>query len=560
MASIRITQFGGLVPDLSSRIKPETHASIAHNCVLDNGTLRPAAKWVRQGVYTAGVEPVIRSIAYNPNSDRADFYNSHDVVVSPGEPFPADTAYGASMTPPVSRYGVGQGLLANNVAVHNIGLSGTVLWVPGLLSTKPINHVYAASRVRIVNGRREEGGLCTLISDPLAVIYEGDVATISISIAALDDGITHVRLYRTISGMDTGSEVQNQLDTEWHLVDEIPILGSAIVGYVDGGSITTDPMDVHFAQQFHPPELVARYFGLTEGGWFVAASQGGVVHVSERYMPHAWPSENIVELHDEITDIAVFSDNIYVGTTGSPFIIAVAQGERGVQLDVVRYEEQYPCLPGTMTATAAGAVYASNAGLIALGREGLQVVTAGLVNPGNKFYTRRIAAEDSPNEEPQTLFAGIPYTNQGAYLRGNYYGFCGGIRSDYFYLSSAPYPYYYQEGLNTAGAVQEVFLHLIQIQYTSPPESLVTTGSVIEVFLKDTFQEYSYGPESLNTTGSLLEVFLRDILVTYSYGPESLDVTGALVSIELDEILITYSNYPPENLAVTGQVVQVELT
>lgn len=548
MASIRITQFGGLVPDLAARLKPETHASIAHNCVLDNGTLRPQAKWVRQSIFNAGLEPIIKSIGYDRSVDRAAMYISHDVVLSPGEPFPNRLAYGATLVPAVSYHNTGQGLVARTVAVYNNGLSGTVLFTPALLSKKPVSRVYAASRVRYVNGRREEGGLCALYGDPLAVVYEGDVATIDINISVLDDGITHVRIYRSLSGLDTGEEVSNTLDTEWHLIDEVPVTGVAVFTYVDGGSLTTDPLDVNFSQQFHPPELIARYFGLTESGWFTAVSDSGVIQVSERYMPHAWPSENTLNIQERITDAAVFMDNLFLGTESAPYIVSIAQGDKGPQLSAVKFSEEYPCLPGSMTPSASGVIYASPSGLVALSREGLQLITGGLVNPGDKFYTRKISAEDSPNEEAQTFFAGIPYTNHGAYLRGKYYGFCGGLTSDVFYLTSQPYPYYMHEEMQLSAALLNGLLQKIILTYDAGVENIELEAALISGELRPILLAYDMGVENMQLQAELVAGELKDILLAYDAGVENMQLQAAVVSGELKDILVQYTTAAPENM------------
>jgi hypothetical protein len=394
---------------------------------------------MKQGFYSAGATPVVRSIAYDPSIDRASMYTTYDALLSPGEPFPSQMAYGADLSPPVSQHVTNQGLTKATASLYNFGVSGTVNYTAGNLSAKPINRVYAVSRVRFVNGRREEGGLAALIGNPYDLVHEGDTATLDITIAPLDDQVTHIRVYRTLSGMDTGENIQNEMDTEWHLVAEIPLNGATNMVYVDGGAITTDPLDVQFAQQFHPPTITAEFFGLTDSGWFVCASRSGQVQISERYMPHAWPSENTLDLQETITDIVVHADNVYVGTEGMPYIIAISQGEKGVQVAATQYKEHYPCQSGSMTAAASGAIYASASGLVALSREGLQVITGEIANPGDKLFVRNIKAVDSPTEEAQKLVASFGTTTHGVYYRGKYYGFCGPLRADMFYLTTDVY-------------------------------------------------------------------------------------------------------------------------
>lgn len=417
MPAIRITQFAGLVPELAGRISPATSAQVAHNCLLTDGSLRPQAKWVKVGALSTNLSTFIRSIAYNPATKKPVFYTSYDAVSVQGAPFASDTTVGAQFSPPVVRHITGIGLTYKAVDIFASGVVGTVSYGRAYLSNKPVNRVYAVSRVRIQNGRVEEGPLACLIGDPEAIVYEGDNATLSIHVSALTDEATHIRIYRSITGLDTGQEIANDLDTGWYLVDETPIANGTVT-YVDGGSVTTDPLDNFYAGQFHPPILEAKYFGLTETGWYAAVADNGDIAVSERFLHHAWPVEATAKVPETVTDAVVEGDNIYIGTESRPYIFALQPSEKGgVQIGGVPFKEPYACLPGSMAATPSGAIYASAQGLIALGREGQSVLTGAIANAGDILYTKETDAF--------SFVAAIGNTTYGAYHFGFYYGFCG---------------------------------------------------------------------------------------------------------------------------------------
>ncbi|MES2704845.1 MAG: hypothetical protein V4649_19575 [Bacteroidota bacterium] len=424
MPSIRITQFAGLVPEITGRNIPAVSAQVAHNCLLSNGTLRPQAKWVQLESY---VPPSgeIRSISYDRATGRAVMYASHDAITMEGAPFVSNTTLGAALAPAVVAHVTGVPLTYVDVGIESTGVTGSVSYTRAYLSNKPVNRLYAVSRVRTKFDRTEEGPLACLIGSPDTIVYEGDTANISLSVQSLSDGVTHIRLYRSISGLDTGQEIANTLDTGWFLIDTIAVPAGGSINYIDGGSVTTDYMDAYYAGQFHAPTLLAKFFGLAESGWFTAIASNGDIAISERYLHHAWPVENTLKLHETVNDAVVHMDNIYVGTNRRPYLIPLQMGEKALMSNPVPFPEPYKCLPGSMTVAPSGAIYASNIGLIGLSREGQRVLTASIANAGDILYSRVF--------DGITTIASIDTTTFGAYHNGWYYGFCGGTPSDTFF-------------------------------------------------------------------------------------------------------------------------------
>ena len=352
-------------------------------------------------------------------------YAAYDAVTMEGAPFVSNSTIGAILTPPVVTHVTGVPLVYAASGIESIGVSGSVSYARAYMSNKPVNRMYAVSRVRIKAGRAEEGPLAALIGLPDAIVYEGDTATISIAVSALADGATHIRLYRSISGLDTGQEIANTLDTDWFLIDELAIPAGGSIGYADGGSVTTDYMDKYYAGQFHAPTLLAKFFALTESGWFAALATNGEIAVSERYLHHAWPVENTYKIHETVTDAVSHMDNLYVGTNRRPYMVSLKMGEKALMGKPYPFPEAYRCLPGSMTASPSGAIYASNLGLIAIGSDGQRVLTASIANAGDILYSRKVAGV--------TTVCSIDTTNFGTYHNGWYYGFCGGQPSDTFF-------------------------------------------------------------------------------------------------------------------------------
>lgn len=553
MASIRILAFGGLLPELNSHLKPQSAAQTAHNCLLTDGSLRPQAKWVQLGQYDSGFVAGIRGIAYDSNSDTAVMYASFDPVTLTGQPFASEVTVGASPNSIVNKYKTGAGLAASTHAVYGGGVSATVNYTRSFDSNKPVNRLYALTRVRRFNGYAEEGALIPVPNqDPTAVLYEGDLVTVEVNASALDDGANFIRIYRSITGLDTGLSVANEFDTDWYLVTEFPLLAGNLVSYVDGASATALPLDVNYSNTFHPHACVARYFGLTESGWFVVASVSGEINVSERFKHHAYPVENYFKVPAQINDIAIHMDSVYIGTNNFPYMLALSSGEKALQGDAVPYKEYLPCLPNTLTETYSGAMYASNDGVVAIGREGVQVVTKDIANPGDLLFSKEVVNG--------TASASIDKTSFGTYFAGKYIAFCEGPPvDDGFYLTTTIYPTEYSEGIDTAmafyaGGSTNTILDLT-----------ITSAEFVSGVLRPLLQTYTIQPEAIESAMAWESGTLVTALKTYvnweNAGDgtgvgfnENLKTTGALIAGNLDDLLIT-NTMLPENLKTTGALI-----
>lgn len=539
MASIRILQFAGIRPELSARLLPAMSAQIAHNCILTDGSLRPQAKWVQLQEYDAGNENPIKGIAYDSTNDVATMYMSFDPITLEGEPFASRLTVGASPASLVNWYYTGESFAPHTVAVYPGGVSATVSYQRSYDSIKPVNRVYALTRVRRIGTRTEEGPLIPIPGQAgTDIVYEGDLVTVEINAATLDDGATNVNIYRTISGLDTGVDVTNNLDTNWHLVDQLPLIGGNLISYIDGNSATAVPLDVCYSQNFHPPALVARYMGLSESGWFVAGAIGGDIQISERYLHHAWPVDNHLRLQgEEITDLAVHRDNIYVGTLRAPYVVSLSAGENGLQASATPFPEAIPCRPNTLTPAAGGAIYASGQGLVALSREGQQVITRDVVNAGDILYSKTL-------EDGRVSTARISTTSFGTYFQGKYIGFCEGPPlDDNYYVTTTPYPVESIEGIGVTSEYAGALSVEVEV------DNFTVSSSFEDGMLRDILQVYPMPPEEdgsgLHNTGIHFTVTstyedgtLYDIRRTTEMPPEQLVPGAFLAGGSLETILV----------------------
>lgn len=559
MASIRITAFGGLLPELGARLKQPVNAQIAHNCILTDGSLRPQAKWATIRSYLAGQTNDIRGIAYNPIGDVVTMYRSFDPVTLLGEPFAANTTVGASPNSVINRYTTGDGITARTVSVYGDGLSAVITYERSYESIKPVNRLYALSRVRRIGSRTEEGPLIPINAQSTTdILYEGDLVRIRVNSTALDDGANYFRIYRSISGLDTGQAISNELDTEWHLVDEQPLSPGNEVLYVDGNSATALPLDVNYSGQFHPPSIVVRYFGLSEDGWFVSASISGDVMVSERYMHHAWPVENWARIPEEVTDMAVHMNNVYLGTLQRPYVMSLSAGDKAMQAVATPGVEVAPCLPGSMTPAPGGALYASGMGIIALGRDGQQVISRGLINAGDILYK-------TTTENGREVVAKVNNTNFGAYYRGQYIGFCDSEPlDDGVYFTTTLYPLETQDSMQTSASYRAG--PSVALEDNIRTGAMFTGGDLRRILSGYVMpaDEDGTGPvgreEGLHIRSGAMFTggSISTILVTNTVLPDNVAPLVSIVSGELRTILVS-NTMTPDNVSPLVSIIEGRL-
>ncbi len=100
--------------------------------------------------------------------------------------------------------------------------------------------------------------------------------------------------------------------------------------------------------------------------------------------------QNLASIPEQITDGAVFYDDVFFGTPMRPYHMRVVFSDNvdtdTLDFSIRPFPDYYGCVPNTMVATNFGAMYASPDGLIALQVNEDQVATKKLTNPGDTFH------------------------------------------------------------------------------------------------------------------------------------------------------------------------------
>lgn len=407
MASIRLTQFAGLMPDLSAKLKNKVNAQIAHNCLLHDGRLQAMPAYFKY--QTLGVVPksLYRAVSF-PFPAAGNVIPDFDFTYTnyfDGPPFP------------IGLYGVGDlgGISALCNKFGQPGITGNILFAgvtapvvtssvianitPNHQSVRPTVISYAITFVRRAATNKIEESIpvwiVTVGNNGSQLYYDGDLVTLNFNILSPDVGQTGIRLYRTISALETGEQIINTFDTDWYLVAEIqtnemlPITGGYNVVYGDIATSQSLPGDLMLSEHFFTPPLNVTSSGLTESGWLWVTTQTSLTF-SERYLLHAWPpSGNLtLPLVNEVVSAISFYDIVFIGTPAQPFRATVSVSDDDtVQVNAYPYPEIQPCIPNTMVRAPFGALYTCNQGVVALEETRMQMITRELMHGGTTLYS-----------------------------------------------------------------------------------------------------------------------------------------------------------------------------
>jgi hypothetical protein len=182
--------------------------------------------------------------------------------------------------------------------------------------------------------------------------------------------ITGLVLYRTVTGIDTG--------TQYYEVTRFTYPPGPTNPYSD--SIADDDITGHLILQSggweNPPDFLD---GLTSlpGGMMVGWT-GNTIHFCEPDRPHTWPSFYDQSVHYEIIALAVWQQYLMILTTGYP---STGSGNSPSNFIIVQSQVPEPCVSrGSVVADLLAVYYASQNGLIQISGYGMSNQTQQLVD------------------------------------------------------------------------------------------------------------------------------------------------------------------------------------
>ena len=375
MAAYTIKRFGGSTPRVADHLLGDTVAGLAMDCKLWHGTLE---SW-REPLFVRATTPgTLTSMLYD--CCWVDFDTPVDIAQGPvncrklfstgAEPWPAVHEFDeCNMS--TRRLGVPCPYRAPSV------FGGSVAGK----DTEGRSYAYQFRNAAGERGALSQASQAKLVADGQTIVVSGW------EVPDASWGVTHVRIFRSVSGHQSGREPGNVLDTVWMYV------GEASVG---APSFTDNKRNEDLIEALEediasPPPAELRGIVWLKSMNALAGFVGKRVYFSENNAYHHWPY--YLDLDDNVCALVESNGVVYAATDGAPYAItgdadcANAGCRKAVRLPAV-----YPmvgCGNRRMTAIPQGAVYPTHDGLVALsGTSVPQLLTHQLYAPDDwhKLY------------------------------------------------------------------------------------------------------------------------------------------------------------------------------
>ncbi|MGP9826902.1 hypothetical protein ACT048_20730 [Ectopseudomonas khazarica] len=377
---IALTGFRGEIPILEARLLPEQNAQVARNLTLKHGTLKPERG---MGV-VAGVPSMINpsSLFHYPNGNNgAGFWflwGNGKAVHAVKSPLADDVwkrVYWSGDGPP--KMGaldfVTAGSGPHPSAYLRLGLPAPAT-APGVTAAGdrpgsadwPLTAVQTAYVVTFVSRYGEEGPP----SEPSATITRWDEADgnpagggVLVGLPGIVAGaydIASKRLYRVESG-------------SFMLVAEVP---AATDQYSDSVPSANLGVALESAEWDMPDD---RLRGMTAmPGGFLAGYFDNTLCFSEAYRPHAWPVSYQLAFTDQVMGVVATGSGLVVATKGRPHLVT---GSTPAAMASMMLDVDQPCVSAaSLVDMGEYAIYASPAGLVAVGGSSAEVVSAAMMS------------------------------------------------------------------------------------------------------------------------------------------------------------------------------------
>ncbi|MFZ1491149.1 MAG: hypothetical protein WAS51_14520 [Ilumatobacteraceae bacterium] len=426
MPSIRVLRFGGIRPALTDKHLAGENATVAHNCELRDGSLRPFKKPLLVRTEDYDIKAIHRPYSAAACCPAVRTWDHCVSVTHP--PLPGECSNFA--------YYLAWHHGCKNTPADRVDPCSSTTW------PLVVPHPAFAPRISLAKDtdqdNNHQGALWNYpgpdqasgaTQDPFAVEYyqgpdarsyvytwvdifgiESAPSPPSQQVLAYDTqwwqisgfdtpppNAVCMRLYRTSASMETGSRPNIPLQTSFQLVDELPL---PIAGntYIDQRRLVDIAWGtLQTIEQCDPPCCFEQVIEVESS--FHVAFRGNTIWVSERHEPHNWPEKGRVELPHRIIGLANNLDRVYIATTGQPYRMNVAFAKSGDTADYVvepvAFNEMLPCLQQqTMVPSTRGAMYLSKRGLVHLMETGPAVVATNQRFDEDNFlqYAGNIAA------------------------------------------------------------------------------------------------------------------------------------------------------------------------
>ncbi len=386
MAAIKIPTFGGLFPQVSPRLLPDTAATIASNARLDTGRL---SSW-RAPLIISDHNNAIFAV---PGTTKTIFkhrdrqgngywliWNTEvHAVPSPIAEDPWDRLYWTGQTFP--RMAIGTEVASSAYPSYQpsssrkLGVTAPAASPVSALTTDGTDDSTPLSRSYLyawVSGLGEEGQ-----PSPASNILEvksGGTVTLTFAESAPS------YIYNTGGQPARRRIYRTNINGEYQFVADI---ASTATTYADnkldenlGELVPTAEWDAPPDDNGgdHPDGPMIGLTAMPNG--MLAGFSGRSVFFAEQYLPHAWPRAYSLTTKSKVVGLSSISIGLMVMTQGKPVLMT---GSAPGGMSAVEIDSNQACVSTRSIADMGEiAIYASPDGLVAAGENGVQLITEGI--------------------------------------------------------------------------------------------------------------------------------------------------------------------------------------
>jgi hypothetical protein len=394
MPYIQLQNFSGIVPRTGPTQLDATQAQKANNVRETSKELRSWKKEVFE--YTphySNVQTIYK--LYNTSSGAyrwLEWTSDVDIAVGPvGDITESRIYYTGDGAPKKTNWALattsGTGSKPFPNTYYNMGVlaptAAPTLVKSGGSGTVHEDRAYVYTNVSTFGSVQEESAP----SPPTTISTVEPNATVTVSgfssVAVSGYNITSRRIYRSVAGTDTVSYL---------FVAEIPVATTSYADTVLAINLGSSLTSLYYTE---PPSTLQGIIAMANG--ILVGFTGNQVWFCEPYLPHAWPSNYMMTVNDEIVGLGVYDSSVVVLTKHQPFVIT---GTSPGGMSQVKLPMMQPCVSKkSITTDQYGVLYASPNGLVSIGNGTQDVVSTPL-------YTR----EEWQTLNPSTFVAKV-YNN-----------------------------------------------------------------------------------------------------------------------------------------------------
>jgi hypothetical protein len=387
MVGIKLTSFGGLLPQISPRLLPESAATIATNTRFDSGRLsywrEPIA--INDHNDTSFSVPTTTKTIYKHRDRQGNGYwlvwdDVVHAVPSPIAEDPYDRIYWTGDTYP--RMAIGTEVTASSTPnyepsiTRKLGIevptdapSVTITVTSDDTTISPYSRAYVYTWV---SGLGEESGPSP--ASDIIDVKSGETVELTFT------GTVPSYIYNTGSNPALRRIYRTNINGEYQFVADVAYSATTAtddvldenLGELLSTTVSNPPPDDDAGD--HPDGPMLGLTSMPNG--ILAGFSGRSIFFSESYLPHSFPRSYSITTKSRIVGLSSISIGLIVMTEGKPVLVT---GSSPAGMGAVEIDNNQSCVSSrSIVDMGSIAIYASPDGLVSAGESGLQLLTEGI--------------------------------------------------------------------------------------------------------------------------------------------------------------------------------------